>query len=118
MSDGKTEDLLDIGKRHFRSRLAGGPEPLYIPQWDVTVYIKPAVNLLEMSEVLQLSREGKTAEAMCLTLMQRVRDADGNPHFRKMQKTEMLRDLDPDVLSFILAHINKDEPDEDEIEKN
>ena len=110
--------LLEKAQQHYRTKLAAEPEELYVPQWDAKVYIKPAVNLAQMGEIMELSREGKGAEAMVMTLIHRLVDDEGKPVFRKIEKTEILRSVDPDVLSFILSKINAGDPDEDEIEKN
>lgn len=110
--------LIEKAKSHYRAKLDAEPEELHIPQWDTTVFIRPAVNLAQMGEIMELSREGKSAEAMVMTLIYRLIDAEGKPVFKKLDKTELLRSADPDVLSFILSKINAGDPDEDEIEKN
>lgn len=110
--------LLEKAKAHYSAKLAQSPRELSIPEWEATVYVRPALSLAQMGEIMELSREGKSAEAMVMTLVYRLIDAEGKPVFRKIEKTELLRTVDPDVMARIVNQIAEGDPDEDEIEKN
>jgi Asp-tRNAAsn/Glu-tRNAGln amidotransferase B subunit (PET112 homolog) len=110
--------LLEKAKAHYSAKLAQSPRELRIPEWDATVYVRPALSLAQMGEIMELSRDGKSAEAMVMTLVYRLIDEEGKPVFRKVEKTELLRTVDPDVMARVVNQIAEDDPDEDEIEKN
>lgn len=71
-----------------------------------------------MGEILELTQNGKTAEAMAMTLIYRLIDEEGAPIFRKADKTELMRHVDPDVLSRIVGEVSSTDPDEDDIAGN
>ena len=110
--------VLERAKAHYAERMASEPRALRIPEWDVTVYVKPAMTLAQMGEIMELSRDGKSAEAMVMTLVHRLVDEVGKPVFRKVERTELMRSVDPDVLARIVTEINAGDPEEDEIAKN
>jgi len=110
--------VLDRAKKHYRSKLDADPLPISIPEWELSAFIKPGINLNQLGEIMELSQSGKTAEAMALTMIYRLIDDDGKPVFRKAEKTELMRSVDPDVLARIVGEINMSDPNEDDIEGN
>ena len=67
---------------------------------------------------MELSQSGKTAEAMAMTLIFRLIDEEGKPLFRKPEKIDLMRSVDPDVLARIVGEINGADPSEDDVEGN
>lgn len=110
--------VLDNAKSHYRAKLGAEPRQLEVPEWETTVYIKPAITLGQLGEILELTNSGKTAEAIALTAIFRLLDAEGNPIFRKVERSELMRSVDPDVLSRIVGEINSDDPDYEDVSKN
>jgi len=110
--------VLDKAKGHYKTLLSADPVKIEIPEWETTAYAKPGINLAQMGEILELSQNGKTAEAMAMTLIYRLVDEDGKPIFRKAEKTELMRHVDPDVLARVVGEISSNDPDEDEVSGN
>ena len=106
--------LLQKAQEHYKAKLDAEPRALEVPEWGATVYIKPAISLLRLGEVMELANSGKAAEAMVLTLIYRLVDEEGTPLFRKAERTELMRSVDPDVLARIVSVINEDTPTEDD----
>jgi len=110
--------ILDKAKKHYRAKLEAEPLPIAIPEWDTEAFIKPGINLHQLGEIMELSQSNKTAEAMALTLIYRLIDGDGKPLFRKADRTELMKSVDPDVLARIVGEINSSDPSEDDVEGN
>jgi len=110
--------VLDKAKSHYRAKLTADPRPISIPEWETDAFIKPGINLHQLGEIMELSQSGKTAEAMALTLIYRLVDDDGKAIFKKLDKTELMKSVDPDVLARIVGEINASDPSEDDIEGN
>ena len=110
--------ILEKAKAHYKTRLTAEPRELKIPEWDSTVYITPGINLQKLGEIMELANAGKTSEAMAMTLIFRLVDIEGKPIFRKVEKSELMRSVDPDVLSRIVSEINGDDPDQDDVTGN
>jgi Asp-tRNA(Asn)/Glu-tRNA(Gln) amidotransferase B subunit len=110
--------VLDNAKAHYRAKLGAEPRVLVVPEWETTVYIKPAITLGQMGAILELTNSGKTAEAIALTAIYRLLDEDGKPIFKAVERSELMRSVDPDVLARIVGEINSDDPDYEDIQKN
>lgn len=110
--------LLEKAKSHYRAKLEAEPRKIEIPEWDETAYIKPGINLHQLGEIMELSQSGKVAEAMALTLVYRLLDESGKPLFRKAERVEIMRSVDPDVLARVVGEINEADPDDEDVEGN
>lgn len=110
--------VLEKAKSHYKAKLTAEPTPISIKEWETEAFIKPGINLHQLGEIMELSQSGKTAEAMALTLIYRLIDEDGKPIFRKADRTELMRSVDPDVLARIVGEINSSDPSEDDVEGN
>lgn len=110
--------ILDKAKAHYAAKLSAEPRSLLVPEWSSTVYIKPGISLASLGEIMELANSGKTAEAMALTLIHRLIDEDGKPVFRKVERLELMKSVDPDVLSRIVSEINSGDPDQEDVSGN
>lgn len=110
--------ILDKAKNHYRAKLEAEPRKIDIPEWETTAYAKPGINLHQLGEIMELSQSGKLAEAMALTLIYRLIDEDGKPLFKKAERTEIMRGVDPDVLARVVGEINAGDPNDEDIEGN
>lgn len=106
--------ILEKAKNHYKVKMSAQSESLYIPEWETTVFIKPGINLHQLGEITSAASRGETAEAMALTLIYRLVDEQGQPIFKKIEKTELLRSVDPDVMARIVNEINSNDPDQDD----
>lgn len=110
--------ILEKAKSHYQAKLHAEPKKLDIPEWDTVAYIKPSMNLSQLGEIMELSQSGKTAEAMALTLVYRLIDDEGKHLFRKPDRIDLMKQVDPDVLARIVSEINSADPSEDDVEGN
>jgi hypothetical protein len=111
--------VLEKAEEHYKAtKLSAEPRELYIPEWKSTVYIRPGVSLQILGEVMELANNGKPAEAMAMTVIHRLIDGEGKPVFKKIDKTRLLRAVDPEVLARIVSEINQIDPTEDDISGN
>lgn len=110
--------LLEKAKKHYAAKLEAEPRKLDIPEWGATVYIRPGISLQNLGEIMALAQDGKTAEAMALTCIYRLVDETGSPVFRKVERTEIMRSVDPDVLARIVSEINDNDPDGEDVAGN
>ena len=110
--------VLDKAKNHYKAKLSAEPRALLVPEWDSTVYIRPGISLQNLGDIMELANSGKTAEAMAQTLIHRLVDEDGKAIFRKVERAELMRSVDPDVLARIVGEINATDPDQDDASGN
>ena len=110
--------VIEKAKAHYQNKLSQEPREIKIPEWDTTAYIKPAMSLQRLGEVMEVANNGNAAEAMVLTIIYRLIDADGKPIFRKVDKLELMKHTDPDVLADIVNQINESDPSPEDLEGN
>ncbi len=116
--------IMESAKAHFREKLAGGLESIDVPEWSVDdapakVYFKPALNFQAQERIIKLSEEGKKAEAVVQALIERALDEDGNRMFKQVNRLELMKSVDPDVIARVVSEMSgADEYSVDDIEKN
>ena len=108
--------VLDAAKGHFQTLLDDEMLSLEAPEWSTTIYWKP-INLREQGEIQALVSDGKTDEAVAMTLILRARNQDGSKMFKRGDAFEIRTLTDPDVVARIVTAMSEDYNDED-IEKN
>lgn len=110
--------ILDKAKAHYKDKMTAQPRAIEVPEWDATLYISPGITLQKLGEIMNLASSGNSAEAMVLTLIYRLVDGEGKPVFKKLDKLELMKSVDPDVLARIVTEINGTDPNEDDVEGN
>ena len=105
--------ILESAKGHFRKKLGGGLKSIEVPEWSVdgkpsVIYYKPSLNFLQQEKILALSDQNKKAEAIVEALIQRALDEDGKPIFRSVNRQELMRQVDPDVISRVVGEMSGD----------
>ena len=62
--------------------------------------------------------DGKKGEAIIQALIERALDADGNRIFRQVNRLELMKQVDPEIISRIVSDMSSDEESLDDMEKN
>jgi hypothetical protein len=102
--------ILEAAKVHFRDRMSGDLGCIVVPEWDnAKIYYKASMNFKEQGEILKLHAENKPAEAVIMTLIVKGLDENGNKLFKRANMTEMMRSIDPDVVSRIVTEMSDDD---------
>ena len=85
--------VLEAAKSHFKEVLAQGLQgPIVVKEWGNTeVYYKPATNFFQESKIVELQSQGKTVDALVMSLILRAVDKEGKPIFTTADKTELDR---------------------------
>ena len=117
--------ILDNAKAHFRERMGGTLRSVSVPEWTngeaepVRIYFKPSMTLQAQGEIGELTQNGKIAEALAMTLINRALDENGKRLFVKANMTELMRMVDPDVIADVCNAMSADDDISDEdLEKN
>lgn len=116
--------ILDNAKAHFRTRMSQELQSVEVPEWTngsatpERIYFKPSMSLRDQGQVLQLSQDGKTAEALAQTLILRALDVDGKRVFVNANMTELMRLVDPEVVARVVNAMSGDDESDEDLEKN
>lgn len=119
--------VLEKAKQHFAEIVRGeGLRSLSIPEWGesdqpAVVYYRPlaALPIKTYSRWVSLGSE-QTVEAFIEMLILRCLDSNGQPVFKALDKTEMLREISPVVVCRIITQISEGDslPSQEEAKKN
>jgi len=115
--------ILEAAKVQFRDRMSGKLQSSEVPEWVVNgeatiIYYKPSMNFKDQGEVLKLHSENKQAEAVAMTFILRAMDENGTKLFKRANLTEMMRSIDPEVISRVVSEMGGDDADMEDAIKN
>ena len=104
--------VLQKAKKHFHSLNSGELNSIDVPEWETKVYWKMGgLNFAQQSKVIELTNAGKTAEALVEMLILRAINADGKKMFKQVEKNEIMREVDPDIILKVVTAMNDVEED-------
>jgi len=104
-------NILENAKGHFRERLAAGAGQVTVSEWGVTIHFRP-LNLKERDRIHQFAAKD-SLEALVETLIVRALDGDGKPLFKSVHRTELMREVDPEVIARVCEEMNRAESELD-----
>lgn len=108
---------IDRATAHFKHLLSSELKgPIKVPEWDLDVYWHPSSTLAEEAVVIELQRDGKSTEALVMTLIQKAKDAEGNKIFEPSDKLRMMRAVDPKVILKIITEMGTIDDEQEEAE--
>tara|TARA_R110002074_G_scaffold49404_2_gene126112 strand:+ start:200 stop:571 length:372 start_codon:yes stop_codon:yes gene_type:complete len=110
---------LNKAKAHFREIANKGTGHITVPEWDTTVYWKiGGLNFASQNKIMELTQQGKSAEALVEMLILRSLDENNKKMFKLMDKQEIMREVDPNVILKIVSAMGADDDDDyNEIEE-
>jgi hypothetical protein len=113
--------VLSKAKEHFREIANKGMGNIEVPEWGVTVYWRiGGLNFASQSKIIELQNAGKSAEALVEMMIMRALDSEGKKMFKLAEKTELMREVDPNVILKVVTAMgdSEDEGVTGDAEKN
>ena len=92
---------------HYRSQVGGELMSIEVPEWETTVYFKQYSNFMTEQKIIEYHNDGKLAEALVETLIQKALDEDGKKLFRQADRATLLREVDPNIIIRVCTAINQ-----------
>jgi len=109
--------IKDNAKAQFKDIISGELLSIHVPEWNDTIYYKLAINGKKQAQILKLYDQGKTVDAVCMALIMRALNKDGDPIWRTGELPELMHEYDTNVISRIVEQIADSEPTVDEAKK-
>jgi hypothetical protein len=97
---------IDRAKAHFK-QLTDDPQVIPVPEWDeegesFLIYATP----LTLQERMKLNRgQANPLEMTADMIIMKAKDKDGNPHFTREDKPDLMRSVDADILARIAKQL-------------
>lgn len=99
---------IEKAKAHFKTQVTADLHgPVKVKEWDMEIYYRPTMSMSQQSQILELHQQNKLSEATVMLLIIRALDKDGQPLFKKSDKTELMRGVDSEVIGRVVAEISK-----------
>ena len=120
--DNVEPSAIEKATAHFRQRLNGELLSLDVPEWSESVkpfkiYFKPLINFKAQEKIFKLVSDGKSSEALCMTLVIRALDKEGKPLFQEGHMASLMHEVDPDVVSGIVTKMGQESDDHETLKK-
>ena len=104
-------------KSQFKDKVSGELNSLEVPEWGDTIYYRNAINGKKQGQIMSLYDKGKIVESVCMSLIMRALNKDGNLIWRPAELQEMMREYDVEVISRVVEVIADNEATVDEAKK-
>ena len=98
--------IKENAKLQFSEKLSGELNSIDVPEWGDTIYFKNAINGKKQGQIMSLYDKGKIVESVCMSLIMRALDKDGNAIWRPAELIEMMREYDIEVISRVVEEIS------------
>ena len=109
--------IKENAKLQFSEKLSGELNSIDVPEWGDTLYFKNAINGKKQGQIMSLYDKGKIVESVCMSLIMRALDKDGNAIWRSGELIEMMREYDIEVISRVVEQIADNQATVDEAKK-
>ena len=109
--------IKENAKLQFSEKLSGELNSIDVPEWGDTIYFKNAINGKKQGQIMSLYDKGKIVDSVCMSLIMRALDKDGNAIWRPAELVEMMREYDIDVISRVVEQIADNQATVDEAKK-
>ena len=109
--------IKENAKLQFSEKLSGELNSIDVPEWGDTIYFKNAINGKKQGQIMSLYDKGKIVESVCMSLIMRALDKDGNAIWKPAELVEMMREYDIDVISRVVEQIADNQATVDEAKK-
>ena len=70
--------IKENAKLQFSDKLSGELNSINVPEWGDTIYFKNAINGKKQGQIMSLYDKGKIVDSVCMSLIMRALDKDGN----------------------------------------
>lgn len=101
-----TNTVINNVTAHYKTKLAGQLLSMEVPEWNTTIYYRSTSSLRAESYIMSFTQQGKTAEALVETIIQKSFDSEGNKLFKETDRAALLNEADPKILIRVAAKLN------------
>jgi len=114
-----TPSALEAATGHFKAKLGGDLGKYKCEEWGIDIYYKATASLAVENKIMAFQQQGKTAEALVESVINKALKKDGEKMFRSTDRAAFLHEMDPSVIIKIATVLNNANADSvEDIEKN
>ena len=91
---------------HFKSKMAGDLLKLKVDEWDCDIFYRATSSMATEAKIVKLTTDGRTAEALVESIIQKAMDIDGKRLFQETDRPALMNEVDPKVLIKVAGALN------------
>jgi hypothetical protein len=115
----KKPNILENATKHYKAQIAGEMKNFDVPEWGTKIYFRTVQNLKSETQIVELSRQGKSTEALVMSIINKARNEDGTLMFKVHDKNTFMNEVDPKIILRVASKLNGDPlPEVGEVVKN
>lgn len=95
---------------HYKSAISGELMKYHCKEWGIDLYYRKTYPFKNEAKVIELQSQGKTVEALCVALVNKARDKDGNRLFTDHDVVTLMNEADPAVIIKVASVVNSGMP--------
>ena len=99
-------NIKEKAQAHFKAKLAGEQQQLHVAEWDCDIYFRATSSMATEAKILKLTTEGKTAEALVESIIQKSYNQEGKRLFVDTDRAMLMNEVDPQVLIKVASALN------------
>ena len=99
-------NIIKNAKEHFKAKLNGELKKVAVEEWKQDIYYKGTYSFATESKIIELQQQGKTAEALVESIIQKALTPEGKAMFTEFDRQTLMHDVDPSVLIKIATVFN------------
>ena len=92
--------------KHYQLAIGGELTKMRVEEWDMDVYYRNTYSFRDEQRIIQLQSEGKIVDSLVESLIVKARDADGKRIFADADRTTLMNEADPTVVTKVVGQIN------------
>jgi hypothetical protein len=92
--------------KHYQNQINGDLQKLHVEEWDMDIYYRHTYSFQDEAKIVELQAKGLVVDALVQSLIVKARDKNGKRIFHDLDKTRLMTEADPAVITRVAGHIN------------
>jgi|DEB0MinimDraft_3_1074331.scaffolds.fasta_scaffold01622_7 hypothetical protein len=93
-------------KQHYSTVIGGEMKKMTVEEWDCDIYYRQTNSFKDEAKMISLQAKGEIVEALVQSIISKARNKDGSKMFQEADRSMLLNEADPKVLTRIATTLN------------
>ena len=93
-------------KQHYSNIIGGAMNKMTVEEWDCDIYYRQTNSFNDEAKMIDLQAKGQIVEALVQSIISKARNKDGSKMFQEADRSMLLNEADPKVLTRIATVLN------------
>jgi len=93
-------------KQHYQNVIGGEMNKIHVAEWECDIYYRQTNSFNDEAKMIAHQAKGEIVEALVQSIISKARDKDGKKMFSEADRSMLLNEADPTVLTKIATALN------------